>query len=256
MTKFGDICKRGSTSLTFLLLLSCRDHFKHELRAGKLSEVATTTIRIYFVDDTPKLAIGNEATDGACLELKGLSATVNGVAQTFEFAGGRTSGQAKASWSPVNRTDLCDAARATVRVPDDPSRTADLIEIRDGAVTLRAEFPNVLAKTVFLGSGPFAGRPGEALTLRLQPEPVRGDAATDPANFLVGFLGGKIDTRLDARLSASGDVEVALPPNASPGVTTLRLISLQNSIRSKSCTASSCLAASRVVAEGRIIIAP
>lgn len=52
-----------------LLEIGC-DRYRHGLRPGTLSEVEVPTLTIFVVDpDHWKLAIGNEAKDGTCLEM-------------------------------------------------------------------------------------------------------------------------------------------------------------------------------------------
>ena len=240
-----------------LLEIGC-DRYRHGLRPGTLSEVEVPTLTIFVVDpDHWKLAIGNEAKDGTCLEMGGLRVTIDGVAQTGTL-GGRNSGQTKGSFGPVDRTDWCESAFADLVVPDRPARLADVVEVTDGTATIRAEFPNVLSHTVWVKPPPRSARAGSTFEVRLQPALAVGTDADDlPHLVSVWFDAPGTSLKLESRILGGDRIAVTAPTTDTPlKGGTLRLVSSQHSVAARSCTARSCMTWTQVVMESPVDVEP
>ncbi|MEP7125079.1 MAG: hypothetical protein ABJE95_29385 [Byssovorax sp.] len=243
--------------LVGMLEIGC-DRYRHGLRRGTLAEVELPTLSIFVVDqDHWKLAIGNEAKDGTCLEMRALRVTIDGVAQTSTM-GGRTSGQTKGSFGPVDRTDWCESAVADLVVPDRPARLADVVEVTDGTAAIRAEFPNVLSHAVWVKPPPRSARAGSTFEVRLQPALAVGSDADDPPNLVgVWFDAPGTSIKLESRFLGGDRIAVTAPSTGTPRKGgTLRLVSTQHGVAARSCTARSCTTWTQVAIEYPLDVEP
>jgi hypothetical protein len=206
------------------------------------------------------LSIDNEARDGACLELTGLRVVADGAVQSVATPGGRSSGQTKGSIGPIDRTDSCVGAIAKLRVPSDPTRRSDIIEVTDGSTTLRAELPNVLSETTWVKPPPRRVRPGEKFEVRIAPALARGTEKYDPSNYISVSLFGTTgpDLKLTSRVLPGEDVVEITVPSSAQALDRGRLIlvSDQKEVAARACTAQRCVTSSRVVIEARVDIVP
>ncbi len=242
------------------LATGCRDRFAHGLRTGTLSQVGSTSIGVYFWEHQPVVTIANEASDGACLQLAGLHVTVDGVPQAVGSWGTRESGQHKGDFGPADRSDFCSGATVAVHVPSDPSRPSDTVEVSDGTLTLRAEFPNVFADTAWSKPPPATVHAGEAFRVRIVPEPPRGLGDNDALNYVAGVFkddsGRERDLVVTTHKLTDGEFELSVPPAAKPGVYQLSLVSAQGEIPAKSCSARECRGASEFVLTAPVHVVP
>ncbi len=241
-------------AVLLLALCGC-DRFRHELRAGHLAEVAAPRIVLYRdANAKPMLSISNETAHGTCVVLSDLEVTIDGVRQTDVFTGGRSTGQTKGDFLPVQRTDWCDAAHLHIELPDEPSRTANEILVRDGSAELRAVFPNVLSETRWVTPPPASMKRASKATVRLWPPVQAGATATDKQNYLQATLGQNPNFPLRLTTRPDGAFDLEIPATTAPGKTVLRLGHVQSEIGATECSASHCSAAQQFVLSADIEI--
>lgn len=251
--------KRFSFVVFALTLTSC-DRYAHELRPGKLAEVAHPTLQTYVWEQNYVLSVSNEAADHACLVLANLTAKVDGVSQQLTVAGGRTSGQHKGDFGPVDKTDSCDAATFAITRGKDVTRKSNLIEVTDGATTLKMEAPNVIVDFIWVNPPPTTAHPGDSIVVRVAPAVQRGTGKYDASNFLGASMDDGTENpghtvSLTPRLQTDGSIAVDLPAGIHAGRFTFFLISSEESIAVLSCGASSCSAASEFTLSAPITVA-
>jgi hypothetical protein len=247
-------------SLVFLAVscASC-DRYAHDLRPGKLAEVAHPTLQTYVWEQKYVLSVSNEAADHACLVLANLSAKVDGVPQQLTVAGGRTSGQHKGDFGPVDKTDYCEAATFAITRGKDVTKKSNVIEVTDGATTLKMEAPNVIVDFAWVKPPPSVAHPGDSIVVRVAPAVQRGTGKYDPSNFLVASMDDGTTNLghtvlLTPRLQTDGSIAVDLPADLHAGPFTFFLISNEESIAVLSCGAASCTTASEFTLSAPVAI--
>ncbi len=236
------------------LIASC-NHYAHGTRNGALADVKNPELVVDVVNGKPTISVSNTAADDACLTLSGLTAKIDGAPQRLAYAGGRDDGTTKGSAGPVQKTDFCSSARFDVWRPADFSKKTNVIEIADGATTLRAEFPNIFAKPVWTTPPPKVVRRGETIHAVMSPPPTAGTAQYDAENFLVGSLkenGKSSDTKVAVRGGPDGAVDIDVPQSLTLGLYTLYLASSERGIAAISCGFSHCVGANEFVIEAPI----
>ncbi len=246
----------------FVGLLACAscDRYAHDLRPGKLAEVVQPSLQTYVWEQKYLLSVSNEATDHACLVLQNLSAKVDGVPQRLTGPGGRTSGQHKGDFGPVDKTDSCEAATFVIVRGKDVTKKSNVIEVSDGVTTLKMEIPNVLVEWTWTTPPPTVAHPGDSFSMRVAPAVQRGTGKYDASNFLVasmddGTTNAGHNVSLTPRLQGDGSIAIDLPATVHAGRFTFLLISNQEMIPVLSCGAGFCSAASQFLLSAPITIA-
>lgn len=134
---------------------------RHETE-GALSSVESPVIILSAAEHRPTLTVSNDDGSGGCLRLQGLQATIDGEVQVLSFVGGSAA------------SGGCAPATFGVHVADDPTRSVDVIEVRDDTRSLSARFPNVLSGANWRVRPPSHLRPGETFVVAVAPPPARG----------------------------------------------------------------------------------
>ncbi|MEO8797109.1 MAG: hypothetical protein ABI551_04425, partial [Polyangiaceae bacterium] len=209
-------------------------------------------------EGTTFLSVGNEAKDKACLELTKLSATVDGVAQTRVFAGGRTDGTTKGSIGAAPGKDWCTSARFTIARTMDLDHSTNMLEVTDGTTTLHAEIPNMTTSPVWKTPPPAEVRAGTTFHIAIFPPPVKGIGSYDAENLAVVSIHptkAGADIKLAARSTAEGSFDIDVPPTVAGGPYTLYFASSESVVPPVSCTAAACRSASEFVLRAPVVVA-
>ncbi len=246
-------------ALVPLLLLAACDKHAHGLRAGALSEVSAPELTVTTNDGATFLSVSNEAKDKACLQLKNLSATIDGVSQSLLFGGGRSDGAAKGSLRPAAGADFCTSAHFAIARTMDLDHATNVLEVTDGTTTLRAEIPNVTTSPVWKTPPPSEVRAGTTFHAAIFPPPVKGIGPYDAENLAVVSLHDPkkpgSDIKLAARSTAEGSFDIDVPATVPAGPYTLYFASSESSVPPISCTAAACRSASEFVLRSPVVVA-
>ena len=206
------------------------------------------------------LSISNEAKDRGCLVLQNLVVKVDGVPQRLTRPSGRSSGKTKGDFGPVDKTDSCDAATFVIVRGKDVTKKSNVVEVTDGATTIKMEIPNVLVEWTWATPPPTQSAPGKSISIRVAPAAQRGGGQNDPTNYLVasmddGTTNAGHSVKLLPRPQGDGSIAVDIPDSVHAGAFTFYLVSDEEAVSVISCGASTCMAASEFVLTAPITIA-
>lgn len=240
--------------------MSC-DHYAHGIRHGKLADVAQPSLQIYASEGSYVLSVSNEGRDHACLVLDGLSAKVDGAPQKLSASGGRRDGKSLGGWGnygPVDKTDSCEDAVFGIARSKDIAKKSNVVEVTDGATTLKMEIPNVLVDPIWSMPPPANAKPGDTLHVQITPPTMVDLAGYTAENDLSVSASSNPTTsvKLDARQNADHTIDLALPKTMPAGSYTLSIAWGAHSIPVISCGAAYCSAGAQFVLTAPIAIAP